>query len=197
MMKRTYSHEIAEAISNYLNNNDLKHNFNKSLGVFTFSAGVTGKIKTLYYELIVNKTGFTSCAHYPLGPDSDDEEARNLMAQFLTRANYGMRIGNFQMEMDEGDISYKVYCSCLGMTVSDEMIAESIHCSAAMFAKYEPGILGILFGGMTAKQAADRCEWSIRTSLEELKARLEQIRRSGEQKMDSGIVDQEEEQVDW
>ena len=35
------------------------------------------------------------------------EEMRVPMAEFLTRANYGLRIGNFEMDFEDGEVRYK------------------------------------------------------------------------------------------
>ena len=103
----------------------------------------------------------------------------NTMARFLTRANNGLRNGNFELDLNDGDISFKSFCCCRGLVApSDEMIAESIQCPAAMFDKYEAGILGILFQGISDKEAEERCENSkgnILSKLEALKARLEAL----------------------
>lgn len=178
MKTRSYSQDIANAIHDHLKSHDFKYNFNEDRGVFNFTIGVSGKVKTFVYHIIVSDHGFTSSARYPLGPTSRDMDTLNTMARFLTRANNGLRIGNFEMDLDDGEIDYKVHCSCRGIEASDEMIAESIQCPTAMFEKYEDGILGILFRGMSDKEAAEHCEnskGSILSKLEELKARLEEM----------------------
>ena len=43
---------------------------------------------------------------------------------------------------------------------STEVIKNSIHCTAAMFKRYAPGIVDIIFSGCTAKQAIAKCEKS-------------------------------------
>ena len=177
MTTRTYSKEIANAIHHHLKDNDFKYQFDADRGVFNFLVGITGKAKTLIYHIYVSEHGFTSNARFPLGPSSSDEACMNTMARFLHRVNYALRNGNFELDMDDGEINYKVHCSCRGLVApSDEMIAESITCPNAMFDKYEAGIMGILFSGMSDQEALDRCEngkGSMLSALEELKERLE------------------------
>ena len=184
MTNHSYSANIANAIRRHLDEHTFKYSFDENRGVFTMLMGVNTKAKTLIYHLIVHDHGFTSSARYPLGPSSSDEACMNTMARFLTRANYALRNGNFEMDMDDGEINFKSYCNCRGLSEpTDKMVEESIQCPAAMFDKYEEGLLGILFQGMSDKEANERCErgqGSLLSKLEELKAHLEAMRAEKE-----------------
>ena len=178
MTNHSYSYSIAQAVRRHLDDHDFKYSFDEDRGVFNLLMGVSGRAKTLIYHLIVHEHGFTSSARYPLGPSSSDKDCMNNMVRFLTRANYALRNGNFELDLDDGEINYKSYCNCRGLIApSDEMVEESIQCPAAMFDKFEAGLLGILFQGLSDKEAMERCERSkgsmMMSMLEELKARLE------------------------
>ena len=198
MTNRSYSKHIANAIRNHLDEHDFHYNFDDDRGVFNLLMGVGGKAKTLIYHIIVDEHNFVTNARYPLGPSSEDDACMNTMVRFLTRANNGLRNGNFELDLNDGDISFKSFCCCRGLIApSDEMVAESIQCPAAMFDKYEAGILGILFNGMSDKEAEEHCENSkgnILSRLEELKAHLEALgATSSEENADSVDSDDEEE----
>ena len=179
MTNRSYSAPIADAIRAHMNEHDLHYYFDEDRGVFTLLMSAGSKAKTLIYHIIVDNHNFIVNARYPLGPDPKDDACMTTMARFLTRASHGMRNGNFELDMEDGDISFKSFCCCRGLIVpSDEMIAECIQCPAAMFDKHEAGILGILFNGMSDKEAEEHCENSkgnILSRLEELKAHLEAL----------------------
>lgn len=177
MFNHSYSESIAEAVRNHMDAHDLHYDFDENLGIFKLLMGVGGKAKTLIYHIVVDEHNFVVNVRYPLGPSSDDEASMTTMARFIARANSGMRNGNFELDMDDGDISFKSFCCCRGLDApSDKMVAESIQCPAAMFDKYEEGILGILFNGLSDREAAHRCEngnSGLLAKLEALKARLE------------------------
>lgn len=193
MKHHSYSETIAEAIIDYLDKEDYRYTFKADRGTIQLLLGVDGKVKTLIYQIILHDHGFTVSARYPLGPSPKDSQMTT-MALFLTRANYKLRNGNFELDLDEGDINYKAYCNCRGIAApSDEMVEESIHCPAAMFRRYEAGIQGILFHDMSDKEAIERCEgdhMSLLDKLEELKARLDALKRAGDEDID---IDEEEE----
>ena len=194
MKNVTYSLHITEAIRNHLDAHRLHYHFDEDHGVFELLMGVGCKAKTLVYHIIIDQYNFVVNARYPMGPSAEDEACVNTIARFFSRANYGLRNGNFELDLDDGEISFKSFCCCRGLTApSDEMIAESIQFPAAMFDKYEAGILGILFNGMSDKEADDLCEngkSNMLTRLEELKARLEALERRESKEAD---VDDEEE----
>ena len=81
------------------------------------------------------------------------------MAQFLCRANYGLRNGNFELDVRDGEIRYKVFQNCSGGVVpNEEIVRDSIYVCASMFEHYSQGIVGIIYGGLDAKEAIDLCE---------------------------------------
>lgn len=94
----------------------------------------------------------------PLGADEDDSKMMASMAEFVCHANYGLKNGNFELDMRDGEIRFKSFVDCEGITPTLDMVRNSIHCPAAMFERYGDGIVGIIFGGMSAKEAVDRCE---------------------------------------
>ncbi len=181
MQNRSYSQEIAKTLDNYLSTHDWKYGFRKDAGVFEFTVSGIKKTKTVNYHIFVHDHGFTVSARYPLGPDTEDNEIVNNMVRFLTRVNYTLRNGCFEMDLDDGEIRYKIYCNCWNVKPSDEMIHESIHCPAAMFEKYGDGIMGILFGGMTDRQADEKCK-------DGLEGLLSRLARSGRTKNQNGAV---------
>lgn len=43
--------------------------------------------------------------------------------EYITGANYGLRNGNFEMDVEDGEIRYKVYVNVKGMNdISDDII---------------------------------------------------------------------------
>ena len=81
------------------------------------------------------------------------------MVEFTTRANYGLRCGNFEMDMRDGEIRYKVFVDCEGSFLPPrDVIRNSIVIPAMMFERYTPGILDILFKEAKAVDAIAKCE---------------------------------------
>ena len=52
----------------------------------------------------MNKDAYCVYAISPVGADVSNLEERAAMAEFLCRANYGMRYGNFEMDLQDGEL---------------------------------------------------------------------------------------------
>ena len=53
------------------------------------------------------RIGLEQFLFYSVAPVKAPEEKRATMAEFVTRANYGLRIGNFEMDYRDGEIRYE------------------------------------------------------------------------------------------
>lgn len=160
MKETAYSQKIAHVIHTFLTEDDWNYSFDDKRGVFQFHLSVKSKIKSIKYRIRVRADDYTVYAIAPIGADEDNAAMMASMAEFICRANYGLRNGNFELDMRDGEIRFKSYVDCEGITPSQEMVLNSIHCPAAMFETYGDGILGILFGGLSAKEAIAQCEKS-------------------------------------
>ena len=82
------------------------------------------------------------------------------MAEFICRANYGLKNGCFELDFRDGEIRFRSFIDCEDLMPSTKVIKNSIHCTAAMFKRYATGIVDIIFSGCTAKKAIAKCEKS-------------------------------------
>lgn len=160
MKNRTYSKSIANVINSFLTEDDWHFSFDDKHGLFRFGLNLKGRIKKVSYIIDVKDDEYVVYAISPLGADDDNEKVMATMADFLCRANYGLKNGNFELDMRDGEIRYKCFVDCEGITPTSEMVRNSIHCPAAMFDRYGAGIVDIIFGNATAKEAIAKCEKS-------------------------------------
>ena len=88
-----------------------------------------------------------------LAPINTPAAKRAVMAEFLTRANYGMAIGNFEMDYNDGEIAYKTSITSGGQTISDRMIQDLVFINCLMMDKYFPGMMQVLYSGVDPEAA--------------------------------------------
>lgn len=158
MKNRLYSESIANAINTFLTEDDWFFSFDKEHGLFQFQLLLQGKIKIINYIIEVKKDKFIVYAISPLGVDENDQAMMSAMAEFVCRVNYDLIIGNFDLDMHDGEIRFKYFVDCNEITPTIEMVCNSIHFPATMFKRYGGGIVDVLFGNSTAKEAIDKCE---------------------------------------
>ena len=165
MKEQTYSQNIANAIKEFLTNDDWYFSFDEKRGVFKFRLCLKGKINKINYLIRVRDDDYTVYAISPLGANENDEKMMATMAEFVCRANYGLKNGNFELDMRDGEIRFKCFVDCDAITPTQEMVRNSIHCPASMYDNYSDGIVGIIFGDLSAKEAEERCEGNIHDRL--------------------------------
>ena len=158
MGERKYSAEIADAVKKFLTDDEWNFDFDEKEGHFKFGLTLDGKLKDARYYIIINEDGYTVYAVSPIGAKKDDAHQIAVTAEFVCRANYGLKNGNFELDVRDGEIRYKCYVDCDCMLPSKEVIQNSIYCPAQMLDRYGDGIVDILCNGATAEEAVEKCE---------------------------------------
>jgi len=103
------------------------------------------------------------CVFYSLYPEAVPEDKRSTIAEFLTRANYGMILGNFELDFDDGEIRYKTSIDVEGDRLTPTLVQNLVYSNVMTMDQYLPGILAILEQNLTAKGALDRVEKQLET----------------------------------
>lgn len=169
---RNYSMEIANAINSYLKQDDWHFSFDEENGLFRFGLSLSSKIKKINYIVDVKEDEYIVYAIAPIGADEEDKKMMATMAEFVCRANYGLKNGNFELDMRDGEVRFKCFVDCESITPSKDMVQNSIHCPAIMFKRYGSGIVDIIFGNVTASEAVKRCEKAAENEIRSLLSEL-------------------------
>lgn len=155
---KQYSKEIANQIRNYLDEDGWRYSFHEEKGVFGFDLTVGGRVKVVKYFIDVMETEYLVYVTTPLSVSTDDKKAMKEMAEFVCRANHGLKQCNFEFDMDNGEFLIKYYVDCAGRLPTKEIIENSLHCPALVYKRYGEGIIRIIFLGENAEAAIERCE---------------------------------------
>lgn len=89
-------------------------------------------------------------------PMNIPEKNRGAVSDYMTRVNYTLLLGNFQMDLTDGELSYKavgVFEEETGLP--DSVVTRLTYVGFNMFDKYLPGVFAILYGGKTPAEAFD------------------------------------------
>lgn len=154
-MSKDYSSEIAEAIQSFLEKEDWKYEPCDENGVIRINMSLKCKMKKVHIFINVHDDSFSILSILPLNAD---ENVRKDMAEFLTRANYALNLGNFEMDFDDGEIRYKTSHYCGNTIPTFEQIGRNLYVNILTVDRYGDGIAKILFGMGTPKEAVEECE---------------------------------------
>jgi hypothetical protein len=77
------------------------------------------------------------------------------MCVFVTRANWGISIGNFELDFDTGYVRYKTSIDYGTAALPKEFVRRAIADAMDGVAEFGPGVVGVMSGKMTADQAVE------------------------------------------
>ena len=87
-----------------------------------------------------------------------DAECMDAVGEFLHRANYGLALGNFELDPEDGEMRYKVCLNCREALPSHDALDDLISLPMAMVERYGDGILKVCMGVATSKDAIKEIE---------------------------------------
>lgn len=82
---------------------------------------------------------------YSYMPVNASSEKMTEMAEFICRANRGMRIGNFELDYDDGEIRYKTSIDAEGGEMTHQMIDNLLRANLSTINRYFPGIMSVIY----------------------------------------------------
>lgn len=185
MKKCNYSNEIANVVKQFLTDDGWLYSFDEECGIFEFGLRVRSKIQKIKYFIDIKEDEMIVYGICPIGADWADERMMAQMAEFICRANYGLKNGCFEFDFGDGEIRYKSFIDCDEVLPSTEVVKNSVHCTAAMYKHYAAGITSIIFAGSSAKEAIAMCE---KSSDEELRSMLAEMGADAEDGDMSGMI---------
>ena len=90
---------------------------------------------------------------YSVCPVNAPENKRLAITEFITRANYGMIMGNFEFDFTSGEIRYKTSIDVEGDRLSFALIKQIVYGNVIMMDEYLPGIMAVIEGKVEVKEA--------------------------------------------
>jgi ribosomal protein S25 len=95
---------------------------------------------------------------------ANDEKMRPTLLEFFTRANFGLVLGGFQIDLRDGEICYHIGYLIPESGLSDETITRLVSVAMNTSDRYFSGIMRTLFGGETPEDAVYLCELDMHTN---------------------------------
>lgn len=83
---------------------------------------------------------------YSICPMRAPEGRRHEVSQFLTRANYGLAVGNFELDFEDGEIRYKTVLQLPGDDLDAEALRRLVRANGTAMETYLPGIGSVIAG---------------------------------------------------
>ncbi len=90
---------------------------------------------------------------YSVCPFNVPDPRRATMAEFLTRANYGLALGNFEMDFTDGEVRYKTSIDVQEESLTEALLRPIVYANLAMMKTFLPGLVAVADGTASAEEA--------------------------------------------
>lgn len=148
-------HSIYETMAAFFTENNWPHVVVEELGVI--NVPFKGK-NSEWLCTAMAKEEIDQFAFYSILPFIIPAEKLNIVLEYITRANYGQIIGNWEMNMDKGEVRYKTSIDVEGSQINKNLIKQAVHANVVITDQYIPGIVQILESEISASKAINLVE---------------------------------------
>ncbi len=98
---------------------------------------------------------------YSICPVKVPKPKRRAVGELLARANYGVIIGNFELDFADGEIRYKTSIEVEGNRLPATLIDRLVYTNVSMMDEYLPGIMFVIHGDMSPEEAIAQIETQV------------------------------------
>jgi hypothetical protein len=95
---------------------------------------------------------FDQVVVYSVCPFNIPAEERLAAAEYVTRANYGLIIGNFEMDMGDGEVRFKTSIDVEGSALDRALVNQLVIGNVRAMNQYVAGLGAIVEGSRTPKE---------------------------------------------
>ena len=95
---------------------------------------------------------------YSVFPTNAPEVRRAAVAELLTRANFGLYLGNFEMDWDDGEVRYKTSLAIDDAALTPALVKQVVEPNLRMMNRYFAAIGAVAAGNASPAAAIARAE---------------------------------------
>ena len=97
-------------------------------------------------------------AFYSIFPVKINQKDHYTVMQFITLANFGMIIGNFELDLSDGEVRYKTSVDLEGVDIQAGMLRNLVYANVLTMDKYFTGLMRVIYGGIMPEDAINEIE---------------------------------------
>jgi hypothetical protein len=82
---------------------------------------------------------------YSVCPINVPLEKRPSISELLTRANYGLPLGSFEMDYSDGEVRYRTSIDVADASLTPPLIKNLVYTNVGTFDRYLPGMMAVIY----------------------------------------------------
>ena len=150
-----YSVQAADRVKEFLDKKELRHEWLEDHGVFKFVMGMRSKIKKAEVIIYIKKDSILVYGIPPLRADGKD---LGRVGEYITRANYSLIHGNFEMDLSDGEVRFKSSTRFGEDMPSMDVVGATLFLPLHMWEKYGDGFVALLFSDASPEEEIRKAE---------------------------------------
>ena len=144
-MANNYSPELSNSVKDWLDNREWRYTFDANRGVYQFSSKLDSTVQRCTVSVYVRNEGISFISRIPINVM---EAKKPAVAEFITRINYELVDGNFEMDYADGEIRFRMYIHCGDTIPSADNLEDHIMIPFAVWENYGDAFLSVLFANV-------------------------------------------------
>ena len=144
-----------EIIKTFFKNNNWKYSYDEEDKVFKLGVNMGNILGNVQLYIFLEESSYNVLT---ILNSKCEEKDYPVVAEFLHRANYGLKDGNFEIDYEDGEIRYKSFVNFKNVELSQEIVEQSITIGVTMINRYGKGLLKLMLGEESAKRCVEYCE---------------------------------------
>ncbi len=148
--------QMVDAVRDWLDGDDWHYEYMAEKQLIKMGSSLKSKIKSGTIFIDFKEDCYLVYLYAPISGDKDN---LGELTKYLTMANYGLFNGNFELDVNDGEIRYKTYVNCDELeTLPDQIIKDSIYVGCVMMDRYGDGIAALALGFSDAETEINKAE---------------------------------------
>lgn len=137
--------QVVDALRDWLDGDDWRYEYDAVEHLIR--TGVTLDCKLRNARVFIPIRGDGSYVVNIVSPINGDPNNIGELARYIAMVNYGLANGNFDLDVKDGEVRYKVYVGCETFEkLSAELIKDSIYVGWFMMEHYGDGLAALAMG---------------------------------------------------
>ena len=149
--------QIVDAVREWLDSDDWRYEYDAENHVIRAGITLDCKLRNARVFIPIREDG--SYIVNIVSPISGDPKNMDELVKYVAMANYGLANGNFDVDVEDGEVRYKIYVTCKGLEkLPEEIIKDSIYTGWCMIERYGNGIAALAMGFSDAETEIKKAE---------------------------------------
>ena len=132
---------IVNSFKQILKKLDWNYSYDEEKNIFTTNMQMKNAIGNITILIIIRELSYTI---YAILSSHVESTFLHQVAEYLHRANYNLKNGNFELDYDSGEIRYKTYVNLDNINISESVIVDSFIIPIFMFERYGKNLMKLL-----------------------------------------------------